>query len=155
LHDQRHCEAKRLRRFEIDDQLEFSGLDDRQVRWFGALKNSTGIDPGLTICVRKVGSVAHQTAHLYLLSNWKDYGYCVTRYQCHESSGCAQEKRVCADHECAGSLFDEGRNRCFQVVFGAGAQKKDLLSDGAGCLLHVMQLDLRLRIVWVYEHADQ
>src|SRR5580704_12009847 len=91
LHDQRHCEAKRLRRFEIDDQLEFSGLDDRQVRWFGALKNSTGIDPGLTICVRKVGSVAHQTAHLYLLSNWKDYGYCVTRYQCHESSGCAQE----------------------------------------------------------------
>ena len=50
---------------------------------------------------------------------------------------------------------DEGRNRCFQVVFGAGAQKKDLLSDGAGCLLHVMQLDLRLRIVWVYEHADQ
>src|SRR5258708_1145836 len=40
LHDQWHCQAERLRRLEVDGQLEFHCLLDRQVGWLFAFENS-------------------------------------------------------------------------------------------------------------------
>jgi hypothetical protein len=39
----RDCEAKRLGGLELDGQLDFYGLLDRQVGWFLAFKNAPGI----------------------------------------------------------------------------------------------------------------
>src|SRR5260370_12827161 len=59
-HDLWHREAERLRRLEIDDQLELGRLHDGQIGRLGALENPTDVDAGLTISVGEVGRVAHE-----------------------------------------------------------------------------------------------
>src|ERR1700730_6665391 len=58
----RDGETKRLRGLQIDHQLEFSGLYDRQVGGLGALENFSDVDACLTIAIRNAWSVACQTA---------------------------------------------------------------------------------------------
>src|SRR5919201_689181 len=58
----RHVDAKRPRGLEIDDQLEFGRLYDRQIRWLFPFENPSHIDPALTIAVRKTRTVAEQSA---------------------------------------------------------------------------------------------
>src|SRR5262249_27192069 len=58
----RHGETEYPCRRVIDDKLELGGLHDRQVRRFRTLEDATRIDTDLTICIRQVGSVAHQAA---------------------------------------------------------------------------------------------
>src|ERR1700736_3735948 len=59
---QRHGEAERLRGLEIDDQLDFRGLLDRQIGRLHALENLTRGDTDQMICIRKTGFVVHQTS---------------------------------------------------------------------------------------------
>jgi hypothetical protein len=40
----RHVEAECLGSLQVDHQFEFGRLLDRQIRWFGSVKNSAGID---------------------------------------------------------------------------------------------------------------
>jgi hypothetical protein len=56
-----HLEAERLGGLEIEHELEFGGLHDRQVGGLLALEDPTGIDTGL-IGVRDARSVADQPA---------------------------------------------------------------------------------------------
>ena len=51
-----------LRRLQIDDELELRRPHDRQVGRLLALEDAAGVDAGLTITVREVGSVADQPA---------------------------------------------------------------------------------------------
>src|SRR5881392_2854573 len=46
---------------EVEDQLDFRGLHDREVSGLLAFENAPGIDAAQTICVRSIASVAHQT----------------------------------------------------------------------------------------------
>ena len=46
---QRDGEAERLGGLEVDDQLDFRGLLDRQVGGLLALENPAGVDAGLTV----------------------------------------------------------------------------------------------------------
>ena len=48
--------------FEVDDQLEFGRLHDRQVGGLGAFENAAGIDADLTVGIGNAGSIAHQAA---------------------------------------------------------------------------------------------
>src|SRR5262245_51168038 len=66
-HRCRNFEAKRLRGFEVDDQLKFSWLLDRQVSWLGALQNLIHKVRGVAIAVGKQRSIAHQTSRLGIL----------------------------------------------------------------------------------------
>ena len=43
---------------QIDDQLELTRLHDREVRWFGALENATGINARLAEGVGNVGAIS-------------------------------------------------------------------------------------------------
>jgi hypothetical protein len=54
---QRHGEAERFRGLEIDDQLDFRGLLDRQIGRLLALEKLTSVDTDQTIRIRKTGSV--------------------------------------------------------------------------------------------------
>src|SRR5262249_34041353 len=55
-----NLEAKRLRGFEVDDQLEFHRLLDWQVGWPFAFENPAGVDTGKAICIDEIGSVTDQ-----------------------------------------------------------------------------------------------
>ena len=64
LHDLRHCEVQRLGGLEVDHELEFGGLHDRQVGGFLTLQNPAGVDADLTIGIGEDGPVTHQaTSH--------------------------------------------------------------------------------------------
>src|SRR5215469_12173255 len=58
----RDRDAECPRRRQIDDKLKLGGLLDREVGGLGALENPAGILADLTIHVRDVGAVAHQSA---------------------------------------------------------------------------------------------
>ena len=55
-------DAERLGGLEIDDEIELGRLKHRQIGRLFTLENSPDIDTSLTICVRGIGSVTHQTA---------------------------------------------------------------------------------------------
>ena len=62
LHCCRHVEAERLGRLQIDVELDFAGLLNRQVGGFFALENPAGIIARQAVCLSKVRSVAQQTS---------------------------------------------------------------------------------------------
>ena len=51
LHCRRHVEAERLGRLQIDVELDFGGLLDRQVGGFLALENPAGIIARQAVCL--------------------------------------------------------------------------------------------------------
>jgi hypothetical protein len=53
----RYCKAERLRSLEVDNELEFSRLGDRQVRRVGTLQNLVNVDGSLPILVDEIRSV--------------------------------------------------------------------------------------------------
>src|SRR6516162_2168281 len=63
-HAGRNGEAERLGRLHVNDQLEFGRLLDRQITGLFAFKNAAGMDPDQVESVRKIRSVAHETASL-------------------------------------------------------------------------------------------
>src|SRR5207245_9913499 len=58
----RDRQPKRLRGLEVDDQLELSRLQDRQVRRPLTFENPAAVDACLAICVGDAAAVAHQAA---------------------------------------------------------------------------------------------
>ena len=48
--------------FEVESQLDFYGLLDRQIGWFLALENAPGIDASLVHPIAAAASIAHQAA---------------------------------------------------------------------------------------------
>ena len=59
---QRHLEAERPSRLQVDDELEFGRLQDRQIGGLRTLEDLTGVGADLTIHVRTIGIVGHQSA---------------------------------------------------------------------------------------------
>src|SRR5215470_5996323 len=59
---QRHFDAECPGRLQIDDELEFDRLQDRQVGGLRALQDVAGINADLTKHVRSIGCVTHQPA---------------------------------------------------------------------------------------------
>src|SRR5262245_36086321 len=53
---ERHRDAERFCGLHVDDQLEFRGLLDRQLRRLLTFENSTSINAERTVCVRNGGS---------------------------------------------------------------------------------------------------
>src|SRR6516164_7445999 len=60
----RHGEAKHPCGLRVNDKLKFCRLYHRQVGGFFALEDSAGIDAELTLSIRNIGSVAHESAGL-------------------------------------------------------------------------------------------
>jgi hypothetical protein len=58
----RDCQAERVGGVQIDDQLEFGRLLDRQIGGFGAVEDLSGVDADLAIDSGEAGSIADQAA---------------------------------------------------------------------------------------------
>src|SRR5262249_47008281 len=56
----RNLEAERLGSLEVEVEKELRWSHDRQDRRVCAIENQSGVDPGLSISVRDIGTVAHQ-----------------------------------------------------------------------------------------------
>ena len=81
---ERDGRAERLGGLEVDDQLDFRGLLDRQVGRLFALENPAGIDANLTIRVRNAAAVAHQAAGRGELAKLEDRRHRMAHRQCGE-----------------------------------------------------------------------
>ena len=64
-----HGQAERFRGVQVDDELKFGRLHNRQVGGLLALENPSHIDPGLVIAVGKLRSISDEAArgHVFLL----------------------------------------------------------------------------------------
>jgi hypothetical protein len=47
---------------EVDDEIEFGRLLDRQIGWFLAFENAPGIDASLVVRIVDAAAIAHQAA---------------------------------------------------------------------------------------------
>ena len=138
---ERHVEAERLGGLEVDDQLDLGRLLDRQVGGLLALENPAGVDAGLTVRIRKAGSVAHQAASRGELAKLVDRGHRVA-----DASAASCSRRLLKNASVpitsapARSWIRvcEGR---IEVAFGAGIQDMELAARGcaaAACTSLIM-----------------
>src|SRR5262249_35802880 len=58
----RDGEPERPRGFQVDDQFQFAGLQNRELRRFSALENASGVSAGLVPDVVEIGAVTQQAA---------------------------------------------------------------------------------------------
>src|SRR5262245_21061453 len=56
------CNAERFGRLEINYELKFRGLHDRQIGGRGTLENTAGIDANLSVALGEAVAVAHEAA---------------------------------------------------------------------------------------------
>ena len=110
---------------EVDDQLNFHGLLDRQTGGIGAVGNTAGIDAGLAICIGKTGSVAHQAAGRGELTQRVNRRQRVARRKCDELSWPGDEELIDVDAERADSILNERGEGCLKVAIGAGLNDRD------------------------------
>src|SRR4029453_5051979 len=123
---ERDSEAEGIGSLEIYDQLDFSGLLDRQITGLFSFENVPGIDADLTVRVRKAVSIADQAAGHGVLSKWVHRGNRVAQGQCGELLAPAIEKWITADHERAGSQSGQGCEDRIEVALGARMQDMEL-----------------------------
>src|SRR5262245_39589476 len=71
----RNCEAERLRCFEVDKQLYFGDLLNRQISGLLTLEDASGLDASLAVRFHKAASVTHQTARDSKVARLMDSGH--------------------------------------------------------------------------------
>ena len=71
----RRADAKRLRRLEVDGELDSGGLLDRQVCWLLALDNAADIVAGQAVSINNIAAIADEPAGLNKGSSRADRRY--------------------------------------------------------------------------------
>src|SRR5262245_2518471 len=150
----RHSEAEYPCRRVIDDKLELGGLNDRQVRRFRTLEDTTSIDTGLTIRIRHAGSVAHQAADFGIFARPIGGRERVTRRQEDQLDTSADKKETTADENRVGSIARKCCEGRIDVPAGADIKGLDLQSHGARSRVHVSQYGLGVCVRRIDEHGD-
>src|SRR5215813_13399007 len=129
---QRNGNAERLGGLEVDDQLDFRGLHDREVSRLLAFENAPGVQTGQTVRLRNAASVAHKTARGGELAQKINCWYAVAEGECAELRGMATEPRIGAgDHQRGCSQLRRRRESRFEVGFGA---RVDYVKPHAECI---------------------
>src|SRR5262249_47164963 len=100
----RNFKAERLRRLEIDDDLEFGGQHDREFGWLGAFENAAGVNPSLLILTCYVRSIADEPARHCKLTKWIDCWHPNAGRQHNQFLASKQEKGIGADKKCIRAL---------------------------------------------------
>jgi hypothetical protein len=126
-HEQRrrNFKPKRLRRFEIEGQLDSGGLLDRQVGRFGAVENPAHKDAELTPAF-KTTAVAHQAAGQGIFTHRVDGGKSLSGSQRGELFYAPIEECGGQNYGRAGMLLGQSREGIFELVIGSGVQNKKL-----------------------------
>ncbi|HJZ33564.1 MAG TPA: proton-conducting transporter membrane subunit, partial [Hyphomicrobiaceae bacterium] len=132
-----HFEAERSGRLQVDDELEFGRLQDRQVGGIGTLEDLTGVDSDLTKHIEIISPIAHQPTGFDILAKGIGHGNPVARRERRKLDPPAAEERVASNEQGIGPVARErGEGR---LDFPAGARFEDLnlQSEGAGSFRYV------------------
>src|SRR5262249_43381829 len=133
----RKAEAECPGGVEVDHELEFDRLHDRQVGGLLALENPAGVYAGLAICVTKARSVAHQAADLGSVAPGIDRKHPMVGRQCNELYATVVEERAGTYQQRINRLLGKSHKGHTNVTAGAGLKDFDLLPDRQGRSLHV------------------
>jgi hypothetical protein len=150
-----NLEAERLRRLQIDDELELGHLQDRQVGWLLAHENAARIGAGLPKHIGKVRSVAHQPAGIDIITHRIARRNRVAHRQHGKLNTPAVEEPIAADKKSVCSLGCEGREGRIDFANGAGVEHLDLLSQGAGSRLNVSKRPLAASLNNLVHECEQ
>src|ERR1700730_7496801 len=139
---------------EIDRQLDFRGLHDRQVGCPLALENPAGVDADLAMPIRLAGSVAHQATSGGKLPHFHNCGNPMACCQFGELLAAAGDERIGTSEDCSHSLLDNFVEGRVNVVFGADVQDHDLPPKRACGIFCFSNLEFGGRLEWVHEKAN-
>src|SRR4029077_5933427 len=81
LQIRRYIEAQGYGGLHVDDQLEFSGLDDRKVSDFRTFHDLSDVGAGLAPRLGQIGAIADQTTRSSIVAQWVERGQCMARCQ--------------------------------------------------------------------------
>jgi len=126
---ERHGQPERHGGFEIDGQLDFGHLLDRQSGRFLAFENTADIDAGLRVRLRKTAAVAHQPAGRREIPNLVHRWHPMAQRQPGQLSGASVEEYVARDHEPAGSPLYQCGEGLVELGFRAGVQHMSLQGE--------------------------
>src|SRR5215471_6935506 len=126
-----YVEPENLGRIEVDDELEFRGLLDRQVTRPLALENSPNVDADVPIAVGDVHPVAHQTTGGGKLACKENGGHPLTQRQRCDLTAPAKGEWVRADDKPARSHLRQSRECSIDAGRAARLCNVDLQSEGA------------------------
>src|SRR5215510_10473938 len=108
-HTRRNSEADRLCGREVYYELEFGGLQHRQVGGLGALEYVTAVDADLTKNICEVDSVAHQTAGFHWFTDPVSRRNPVARCQSSKLYAAADQESIASDEKGIGVFLGKGR----------------------------------------------
>jgi hypothetical protein len=112
-----------------------------------ALENAAGIHADLTMRIRKVSSVAEQSAGR---SKFAPIVVRRNRMTCgkrHHLIASAQKEHIGCDEQRGGALSNEGCESCIDVVLGPGMHAMSLRAQCAGRFVRILGVGLGVRIV--------
>src|SRR5712692_10871495 len=87
-------DAQGLGGLHVDDHLELGRLNHWEIGGLGAFENLAGVDADLPMCLRKVASIADQTARGNQLAPIVDRGQCVAGHQSNELIAPTNKERI-------------------------------------------------------------
>jgi hypothetical protein len=150
----RHGQTEHPRGLEIDHQLEFGRLDDRQVSWLGTLDYLPSINASLANSSCETRSIADQAAGRGELAKLISCRNKVACCQCHQLILPSHEKRIIAYHQGIRVQVRERSERSIDLAFATGPQdiEPHPLCDCG--LLHVSDHGLAIPIIRVYEQGE-
>src|SRR5262249_15510480 len=114
----RNCEAERLGGFEVDGQLDFYSLLDRQIGWFLAFENAPGIDANLVVRIVGAAAIADQAAGQDELTDYIDRGQRVAGRQRRELFRASAEEGTVGDQDRTNVLLRNGCEGRFEIAIG-------------------------------------
>src|SRR6516164_1640508 len=115
----RDRQAERLSSLEIDHQLEFCRLLDRQIGRLGAVENFSDVNADLAMDRRKAGAIADQTASLGVYAPRINRRNRLTHGQCYQLLAMAFEKGISLDDQPIGAQLGEGGEGGVGLAFTA------------------------------------
>src|SRR6516225_3380231 len=125
-HHRGNVEIKRARRLRIEHKFELGRLQDRKVRWFGALEDAAGIDADLAERVHKIGPIAHQQAGFDHLARNITRWYSISHRQRRNLHTAAGEESIARDEKSIGSFTPKCSKRRVNLTRRAGIEERSI-----------------------------
>src|SRR4051794_11898517 len=145
---------KCLRRLEVDDQVEFRRLQDRQIGRRRALQDFAGVNAGLAVAVRDIWVVTHQAARRRKIAKLVDCGDCCCSDQRDELVAIHIEQRIATDQQSVGPFLRKCRERGFNAHFVGRFQKAKFKSQRLRRCAHVGRLIASLRSIGIRNRRE-
>src|SRR5215470_7702993 len=129
LHDQRHSKTEPLGGLEVDHEIEFGGLYDRQIARLLALENPPRVHTDLAIGICNARGVTYQTSCGGKLAHSIARRQCIPCRQRDHLIPMGEHERAGRDNQRTNSSPDKGCKRRLDFAGVRGLENNELLPD--------------------------